>query len=326
MGRNRKAFYHTTDAVFDQVFEEYYARSAKADWREQVQRHYRNHIKPVFGDKKVSELTRHDVVKWHNYYADNVSLGNRLLSILSTLLKYANLWMYIPSGRNVAEGVPFFPEICRERYATQKELKTLIECLERRKAQGTRYTHAVCFIYFLIYTGARPSAVANARYKDLQIQEDGVGVIKMEGKSTGKTGKKETVIVPPHIVKMVQDLPRVKVQVTRKFQKVRTMDNESLIGIRLPSSFWRSLMAETGIKELWMRDLRRTFATMGMANGVAMDQISEVLNHQSTQTTKIYAKLPPKQKIETALMISDKISEAIYGKGTPLAASSPTSP
>jgi integrase len=77
----------------------------------------------------------------------------------------------------------------------------------------------------------------------------------------------------------------------------------------MPVRLWAKIRKEAGCPDLRARDLRRTFATVGMSAGLKMDQISEILGHRSTQTTKIYAKLNIDSQIESARAIADAIEK-----------------
>jgi integrase len=79
---------------------------------------------------------------------------------------------------------------------------------------------------------------------------------------------------------------------------------------------WEKVSAEAGCPDLWARDLRRTFATVGMSSGIKMDTISELLNHKSVQTTKLYAKLNDDARVEASSAISNKISEIVKRSST----------
>ena len=83
----------------------------------------------------------------------------------------------------------------------------------------------------------------------------------------------------------------------------------TLIGCKMPVRLWAKIRKEAGFPDLRMRDLRRTFATVGMSAGFKMDQLAEILGQRSTQTTKIYAKLNIDSQIETACAIANIIEK-----------------
>jgi hypothetical protein len=85
------------------------------------------------------------------------------------------------------------------------------------------------------------------------------------------------------------------------------------LGIKMPRAFWKRIQNETGCKDLWARDLRRTMATVGLSNGVALGVIGKLLNHKSNQTTEIYAKAFETKKIEAVEVIADELVQIIRG-------------
>jgi integrase len=84
-----------------------------------------------------------------------------------------------------------------------------------------------------------------------------------------------------------------------------------IFGIKMPSHLWRKIRKEAGCEDLWARDSRRTFATIGMSNGVKMDTVSELLNHSSVQTTKTYAKLNGSARSQAVETIASKMNQLL---------------
>jgi integrase len=76
-----------------------------------------------------------------------------------------------------------------------------------------------------------------------------------------------------------------------------------------PQSTWRRIRVRAGMPWLRMHDLRRTFASVAMSNGVSLDQVGRLLGHKSTQTTHRYAYLAG----DTASKNVNLIAEAING-------------
>jgi integrase len=120
--------------------------------------------------------------------------------------------------------------------------------------------------------------------------------LTIEGKTYEETGEEDVIVLPPQVLKLISfngDLDS------------NIVDPKSL------RSFWDKLRIALNLDGLWMRDLRRTYATIGNNNGIAYGQIGELLNHKSLQTTKVYAKLGDKKRIDAALAIAESIQKMI---------------
>lgn len=284
-----------------------YQRTLSTHWSDQqyITSGYRSdvillwnkHIAPAFGDLRISELTLSRIRTWHRSFESSPYAGNRSLSVLSRILTTAEEDEVIRPGSNPCRLVKRHQERTRSRYATAEELRQLIPILQREYA---RHPNGVAFLWVLLLTGSRPRALERATWDQLEIiTRDGrrFGVLRFAGKSTAKTGHDEVVILPEFALQMVEKLPRRL--------------NNLLLNSKMPTRLWREIRAEMGCKDLWARDFRRTFATIAMSSGVNASLVGELLNHRSTQTTKIYAKLNDESRVMAATQTAKMIEQMI---------------
>jgi integrase len=144
-----------------------------------------------------------------------------------------------------------------------------------------------------MFTGSRPIAIERATWSQLELVKSSsktYGILTFDGKSG-----EEKVVIPGFVISVLTSLPT----------------SNTLTGINMPKSFWKKVRVEAGCPDLWIRDWRRTFASIGLSNGFSMDAIGEVLNHKSTQTTKTYAKLFDRSRIDTSLEIAQVLREKL---------------
>src|SRR6185312_8944359 len=90
-----------------------------------------------------------------------------------------------------------------------------------------------------------------------------------------KTGAKP-VYLPPEAMDVIDALPRTSGTIT---------------GIGPPYKLWYKVRKAAGCPDLRLHDLRHSFASAGLAQGLSLAQIGELLGHASTQTTMRYAHL-----------------------------------
>lgn len=284
----------TITQLFDLTWNGYWSLEVGAAWQKEVRRLFDHDIKPKFGARRLSEITPAVIRPWHAGYKATPYVGNRALAVLSRMFAYAEESELRAQNTNPCALVTPHEEKSRKRYATEEELARLGMILERESAAHLR---EVAYIYLLALTGSRPSAVEGMTWAMLERANGGATVT-----FNGKTGV-ETVIIPPQALRVIDALPKG--------------DPSALIlGIKMPRAFWSRVRKVAGCPDLWARDLRRTFATVGMSDAIPMDAISEVLNHKDTQTTKIYAKLVDAKKAEAATKIAKRIEELMSGKAT----------
>ena len=71
----------------------------------------------------------------------------------------------------------------------------------------------------------------------------------------------------------------------------------------MPKKTWKIILDKAGIADLRLHDLRRTMGSWQAGTGANLSVIGRSLNHKSTQTTAIYARLwmtPVRDSMETA--------------------------
>jgi integrase len=262
-------------------------RFHKSGYAEDVTYNYKKHIEPHLGTYDATLLTRKRIKLWYQKLSNTPNMANRCLEVLSRMYSFAidMEWLDASPCLHIKQ----IKEKKRNRYATETEVKAIGAVLE---ANEKKFPLAVAYLRTMLFTGSRPKALECLRWEDIIIGGE-ASTISFDGKTSAETGEKETLVIPNHIVDMWKTLP------TRPDGLVFGPVNYRIL--------WAKIKKEAGCKDLWARDLRRTFATIGMSNGVDMNVISELLNHQSVQTTKLYAKLNSTARIEAATIISDKI-------------------
>jgi integrase len=259
----------------------------------EVQAKYKNHIKPAFGEIDYLSVTRVMIRDFHKSFAKTPVTGNRLLEIISKLYKYSIEREWNAGGYNPVIGIKHFTERKRRRYASETEIKKVGEILERLYQE---MPIEITFLYTLLFTGARPRSIERSRWSELTAS-NGFGALVFDGKSTEATGDPESVIIPPKIMDMIHKLPK--------------RQDGLIFGISAPSYLFRKIRKEAGCEDLWMRDLRRSFATIGMSNKVDMKVIGQLLNHHSMQTTLRYSLLDDSARLEAVTSISNKLDSIL---------------
>lgn len=298
LSKRQHAAEPTIDELFQKAIDGHWSQPkyVESGWKTQVARVYARVIKPKFGKQMArTGAALADVVEWHAKGAKHARQANIALAVLSKMLNYGEQIGWRPLNSNPCVRVTRHAERSRDRFAVGEEIAKIGDLLNKYVDE---YPSAVAFLYILIFSGSRPRAIERATWDQLtELVVDGKawGILKF----AGKTGA-EVVYLPPQAMAVIKRLPRTTGTIT---------------GIGLPRKLWYRIRKEAGCPDLWMRDWRRTFATVGMSGGEAMARISELLNHKSTQTTKIYAKLMDGAKIEAAGTIADRLEGLLTKTG-----------
>lgn len=291
--------------VFEFACKTYWSqeRFQKSGHAKEVIRNYENHIQPVFGARALHTLRPKQVRAWHAKFADTPFAGNRSLEVLSSLFRIGQEQEWVKQGINPCTLIKPFTERKRTRYATKEEVKKILEILEKEKEVHPK---AVAFLYTLLYTGSRPSLLERIKWSDIEFSETEKGetfaIVRCQGKSTARTGDKEVLVIPPQACEVLEQSSSPVKEFDLGFKR-----NTKLVLGKMPRRLWDKIRKEAGCPDLWARDFRRTFATIGFSAGLSSDTIGELQNHRSAQTRMLYQKMYVEKKVETALEIANKI-------------------
>lgn len=272
-------------------------------WDQNVKRLWLAHLKPAFGRRTVTAMAYGDVQDFHQRLAATPFQANRCLVVLSKMLKMAERWGYRPIGSNPCPLVPRFKEPSRRRYAKPVEIATLGKLIA---AEADANPEAAAFLLLLAFSGARPSEIVKAAPDMLERVAQG-GVLRI---ADGKTGARD-VFLPPEAMAVLDRLPR---QGIKRANGVRTLTG--LSGV--PRKVWARVRKAAGCEDLWARDWRRTFATVGFSGGVDKGIVGGLLGHADPKTTAVYAKLMEDPAHAAAAKIGSRMAELLSGGAVPL--------
>lgn len=277
------------------------SRFQVSGWGREARNLYKKNIAPHFENDDILSLSAKRVRSWHMEFAERAPVsGNRSLEVLSKMFQYAEEQEWLPQNVNPCNLVARHKERSRKRFASVEELALIGTILLREQKE---FPQAVAFLQLLLFTGARPRSLERATWDQLKrVTKDGVvyGVLSFEGKMGN-----EELILPPQALSIIENLPKTRSGLT----------SNKIIGCKMPRRLWKKIKDEAGCGDLWARDFRRTFATLGFSGGLNVGTVSELLNHKSAQTTKVYAKLFDSAKLDAVSDIANKIDKLFAKTG-----------
>jgi len=259
---------------------------------------WRRHLLPAFGRLKVAALTRERIREWHAAHPQPAT-ANRALEVLGVALGLAEDWGWRPAGSNPARGVKAHPERQRRRYASAEELTRLRAALQQWEAQGPlamRWRFAQ-LVRLLLLTGARLREVMNAQWSEIDWAR---GVLLVPA-SRGKTGASE-VQLSDRALAVLRELEAAGGGSPWVIQGADP--GRPLVGYRKP---WLALLADAGVSDLRIHDLRHTFASYALSGGQTLGTVGQLLGHRSAQTTTRYAHLIDDAARRAVAQLSDDL-------------------
>lgn len=278
-------------------------------------------ILPQLGDRKVADLTRHEIRALIDAIADRApAAGIAVLKLIRKMLNFAVDHDYIQANPAARITKPA-PEVARDRVLTHDELRRLVRCLERQpttaekpaprrpRARGTA-DDPICPLSpaladatkLRLILGQRRSEIIRMKWDDLDLRAD-VWTIPKEDT---KNGEPHRVPLPPLARAIIATYDHDR----EKFVFGGT-GADPLITDRAKKAS-ADLADATGIA-FQGRDLRRTAAT-GMAEaGVPGIYIAYVLNHVDgrPRATHVYDRYTYDREKRIALEAWDRRLTAI---------------
>ena len=268
-------------------------RRWKPSTREGNRRLIDRYLVPFFGTMRVADIARADVRRWFDSMSGTPGNANRTLSVLSVMMRQAELWNLRPQGSNPCRNMRRYKTTPRERFLPANELKRLGFVLDHAEDR-----QAAAAIRLLLFTGARSSEITGLRWDWIR----GTRAILPDS----KTGPK-TIQLPPPARAVLNALPREGRFV---FPNRRGDGPMTDLGLR-----WQRLRDLAGLDCVRIHDCRHTYASHAVMSGLALYTVGRLLGHADTGSTERYAHLADEHVRKAAERISGIVNDAMTGSG-----------
>ncbi|MES2676761.1 MAG: tyrosine-type recombinase/integrase [Pseudomonadota bacterium] len=325
----------SNEMTFKELFDKYineYAKHNTKSWKDDIAEMDRK-AKHLYS-MKLSDITRDEMNKLFNRITDNTGKGgaNRFLDRLRAVFNKAIEWGW--EGSNPTSNIKKHKQKSRDRYLTSEELPNFFEALDEENHDSIKD-----FIWIALLTGARKSNVlamewqyVNFKDKTWYIPETkndtsqliplvDEALIILEARSKAKTGKwvfpsklsKSGHLEEPKKVwrkileratcKIWLSNPSLK-EIIKKAEKSNKMDTLDLFTAIQKQAGQDGLDLPNGILDVRLHDLRRTLGSWLAHSGASQFIIGKSLNHKSTKSTAVYARLsidPIRESMDNAV-------------------------
>jgi len=251
-------------------------------------------VLPALGKRKVADVTRADIAKFHHDNRTAPYQANLIRAMLSKMFNLAESWGLRPDGSNPCRHVEKFREHKRERMLSAEELARLGDALAAY--EGSPY--AVAAVKLLVFTGARLGEVLGLLWQWIDFER---GEARLPDSKTGA----KTLHLPPPALAVLADLPRFEgnphVIVGQKL-------GAALTDLQTP---WQAIRAAAGLDNVRLHDLRHAFASVAASSGMGLPIIGKMLGHTQAATTARYAHLASDPVKAAAATVAGKIAAAM---------------
>lgn len=252
-----------------------------------------------FENRELRSIKRNDIVSYANH---RLSQGitpasiNIELSAYSAAINYAKKsWeLDLP---NPVTGLFFPQKPGRLRYLEKEEAALLLD-----KAKNLRSTCLSDFIELALNTGARKNELLQLQFKSVDL---GRSIITIEGHTT-KTGKRRYLPINKAARQVFQRRQAYREQNCPSSPWV--FSKRSGDRVKYPDNAFRAAVEQAGIEDFHVHDLRHTFASWLVSEGVELIKVRDLLGHSSIKMTERYAHLAP-DRLHDAVAVLDGIYE-----------------
>jgi integrase len=264
-------------------------------------------INPSLGKRRLKAVSKRDVELLHSSLKETPYQANRVLALLSTMFNFGvgHKWLV----ENPTSRIEKFPEAKRECWLTVEQVQKFRQALDTYGDQN-----AANALRLLLFTGSREGEVLKAEWEQFDLER---GVWTKPSHNT-KQKRVEHVPLSADIIELLQSmkpqasgplfpgaqggarttLRRPWVQACKAVGLVTT---EEVKGKRGPITKYRPTIR--------IHDLRHSFASHLVSNGVSLQIVGKLLGHTQAGTTMRYAHLQ-----DEALRAASNRLSAIYTK------------
>lgn len=284
-----------SEPTFQQLADEY-LKHAELIKRAGSLRNDRGHLAqllPKWSKRTVKSITQGDILKLKKEYEATPVRANRLLALLSTMFNFAAHPDRAWRTDNPVKGIKRNPEVPRDAFLDVEELARLNKALDAYHNQS-----AADAIRLILLTGARKGEVLNADWKEFDFKR---GTWTKPSHHT-KQKKTEQIPLSDSALALLKKMKPKEAGPLFKGAKEGAKES-SRVTLQRP---WRQICKAAGLadaietmgkrrkliryKPKWhVHDLRHTYASYLVSQGVPLYLAGKLLGHTKASTTQRYA-------------------------------------
>jgi integrase len=246
----------------------------KPSWAREIELILNARILPAFGTKRIGDLSRADIKRWHSRMATSPYRANRCLAVLRKMLSLAHREWELRED-NPAIGIKPFPEERRERFFGPEELKAIGRWLAKVEQDGSEHRAFILATRLMLLTGMRLGEVTSAGWSDIDVSAN---LVRLQDAKSG-----------PRTVPLNSQAVAFLANAQRRGRYVCGLNAGNDVMTRFHYyAFWRRLTTAIGLANARPHDCRHTVATLGaMAGGTAFT-LRDLLGHKTVAVTAGY--------------------------------------
>lgn len=311
--REKRKAAKTVKELGERFLKEHVARKCRPSTQYEYKRSVEKFINPALGSLSIGDVTTADVARFHYKLRDIPYQANRTIEVLSKMMGLAEKWHHRPPNTNPCKGLEKYPEEKRERFLTKQELDHLHEVLNDAEAKSTENRYFIAAIRLLLMTGARLREITTLKWSYIDLETGKLNLpISKTGKKTIPLSDKAT----DYLREMLRDGMRVD---ENPYVIVGAKPGRHFVEMQSP---WRRIRKKAGLEDVRIHDLRHSFASFAINDGIHLQMVGKLLGHTQAQTTMRYAHLSD----DTMKQAANRVSAFMDAPAKPAANENATEP
>ena len=270
----------------------------KPSTRETVRLALSARLLPAFGPLPLDRIDRARVTRWFDEYSRTAPGGaNSKLDLLCRILNHAVACGHLQT--NPARGIKRNPRPKLTRFLSREEIRRLHRELDRYAGARPSQARQADIIRLLLLTGCRKSEIVTMRWQD--VDGDTLNL------ADAKTGPRQVLLSAPARA-ILERQPRSG----SAFVFPSPLHPGRPLWSDLP--LWYQVRREAGIEDVRIHDLRHTYASHAVLQGVPLPVVSRLLGHKQPRMTLRYAHVGDRETEAAAERIGVAIARALEGE------------
>jgi len=249
----------------------------------------RIHILPVLGALAVDEITNEAIAEiMRAMRADGYASGttNRVLILIRFLFNLGRKWKIPGMSQNPTLGLSTAPDVHRDRFLTSEETQRLLVAI----AADENRTAAQA-ITLLLLTGARRNEITQARWDYVNFDKRALLV------PLSKSGKPRTIALNEQALDLLRAVPRIA---GNPYVFPSEVTGRPCASLYFP---WDRIRQRAGLYSVRLHDLRHSFASFLVNQGISLYVVQGLLGHSHARTTQRYAHLAQQTLLDAAQVV-----------------------
>lgn len=256
----------------------------------------RIHILPFLGSQYIDQIRAEQIAVMvekmrEKKYATGTT--NRVVIVLRHIFNLARKWRVAGIKENPTTGINLAPDVNRERFLSLEEAQRLIASVEQDENRVASNA-----IMLLLLTGARRNEITHAKWEHIDWNQKSLLV------PLSKSGKPRSIALNGAAIALLRNVQATD-DCTYIFPSPVTQRPS-------PSLYfpWERIRMRAGLPDLRLHDLRHSFASFLVNNGVSLYVVQGLLGHGHARYTQRYAHLAPDTLREAAEKVGSVIADA----------------